>query len=590
MKKLKTLLVGINSKYIHSNLAVRYLREYTKELDYECKIREFSINDRRERILKEIISEEADIIAFSCYIWNIELVKELANLIKIVNSNIKIIYGGPEVSFDGREFLTSNPGEYLIEGEGEETFKELIEFEIYNFKSKILHSNTKNNFTNEDTFGKIDGNNKSINEIKGLFYKIDEKVFYNSKRKNIDINQVVFPYDENDDLKNKIVYYEASRGCPYGCKYCLSSVDKNLRFRNIETVKKELKYFIDKEVRLVKFVDRTFNANEQFAIDIWQFLIEQNTNTKFHFEISANILTEKQFNVLSKSPKGRLQFEVGVQTTNNKILRNINRYVNFKDIEEKVEEIKKLNNISQHLDLIAGLPGEDLNSFINSFNDVYSIKPEEIQLGFLKLLKGSPMLEEKDKWGMKYSPYPPYEILSTKDISYDEILLLKKVEAMVDKYYNSGKFNNIISYFELKFDTPFEFYYQLGEFFEQKGYFDRNISGTDYYKVFLEFNSEKLREDNDILKDIIKYDYVKYNKKSWVPKFLETKIHKKLTNEIKEKIIESNPKANKNKLYLQEFNIDINEFILSKKIIKKNIYLVYDGENENNITDVTSII
>lgn len=230
----------------------------------------------------------------------------------------------------------------MIEGEGEETFKELIEFEIYNFKSKILHSNSKNNFTNEDSFGKIDGNNKCINEIKGLFYKIDEKVFYNSKRKNIDINQVVFPYDENDDLKNKIVYYEASRGCPYGCKYCLSSVDKNLRFRNIETVKKELKYFIDKEVRLVKFVDRTFNANEQFAIDIWQFLIEQNTNTKFHFEISANILTEKQFNVLSKSPKGRLQFEVGVQTTNNKILRNINRYVNFKDIEEKVEEIKKI--------------------------------------------------------------------------------------------------------------------------------------------------------------------------------------------------------------------------------------------------------
>ncbi|KGM94930.1 radical SAM protein [Clostridium novyi A str. 4552] len=590
MKKLKTLLVGINSKYIHSNLAIRYLKEYTKQLDYECKIREFSINDRRERILKEIISEEADIIAFSCYIWNIELVKELASLIRIVNSNIKIIYGGPEVSFHGKEFLSSNPGEYLIEGEGEETFKELIQLEVYNFKNNISDPELKNNFTNKDSFGKVDETNKSLSEIEGLFYKINKKVFYNGKRRNIDINQVIFPYDENDNLKNKIVYYEASRGCPYGCKYCLSSVDRNLRFRNIETVKKELKYFIDKEVRLVKFVDRTFNANEKFAIDIWDFLIGQDTNTKFHFEISANILTENQFNVLSRAPKGRLQFEVGVQTTNNEILRNINRYVNFEDIEEKVEEIKKLNNISQHLDLIAGLPGENLKSFINSFNDVYSIKPEEIQLGFLKLLKGSPMLEEKDNWGMKYSPYPPYEILSTNDISYKEILLLKKVEAMVDKYYNSGKFNNIISYFELKFDTPFEFYYQLGEFFEEKGYFDRNISGTDYYKVFLEFNSEKLRQDNDILKDVIKYDYVKYNKKNWVPKFLERKINKKLTNEIKEKIIDNNPGANKNKLYLQEFDIDINEFINNKKIINKNVYLVYDGEDEDNIIDVTEII
>ncbi|WP_085829493.1 B12-binding domain-containing radical SAM protein [Clostridium massiliodielmoense] len=590
MKKLKTLLVGINSKYIHSNLAIRYLKEYTKQLDYECKIREFSINDRRKRILKEIINEDADIICFSCYIWNIELVKELASLIRIVNSNIKIIYGGPEVSFDGKEFLSSNPGEYLIEGEGEETFKELIQLEIYNFKNNISDAELKNNFTNEDSFGKIDETNKSLSEIEGLFYKINKKVFYNGKRRNMDINQVIFPYDENDNLKNKIVYYEASRGCPYGCKYCLSSVDRNLRFRNIETVKKELKYFIDKEVRMVKFVDRTFNANEKFAIDIWDFLIGQDTNTKFHFEISANILTENQFNVLSRAPKGRLQFEVGVQTTNNEILRNINRYVNFEDIEEKVEEIKKLNNISQHLDLIAGLPGENLKSFINSFNDVYSIKPEEIQLGFLKLLKGSPMLEEKDKWGMKYSPYPPYEILSTNDISYNEILLLKKVEAMVDKYYNSGKFNNIISYFELKFDTPFEFYYQLGEFFEEKGYFDRNISGTDYYKVFLEFNSEKLRQDNDILKDVIKYDYVKYNKKNWVPKFLERKINKKLTNEIKEKIINSNPGANKNKLYLQEFDIDINEFINNKKIINKNVYLVYDGEDEDNIIDVTEII
>ncbi|WP_231272463.1 B12-binding domain-containing radical SAM protein [Clostridium botulinum] len=576
MKKLKVLLVGINSKYIHSNLAIRYLRAYTKDLDYDCNIREFSINDREERILKEIINEKPNIIAFSCYIWNIELVKELANLIKLVNSDIEIIYGGPEVSFDGRYFLESTPGEYVIEGEGEETFKELIKFQINNENNKTLQNNLKNY--------------DELKQIKGLFYKIENKVFYNGKNENMNMNQVIFPYEKDDDLENKIVYYEASRGCPYGCKYCLSSVDKNLRFRNIDRVKQELKYFIDKKVRLVKFVDRTFNANEKFAIDIWKFIVEQDTDTKFHFEISANILTKGQMEILSKSPKGRLQFEVGVQTTNNSILKNINRHVNFENIQEKVEEVQKLHNISQHLDLIAGLPGENLESFIKSFNDVYSIKPEEIQLGFLKLLKGSPMLAEKDKWGMKYSPYPPYEILSTKDISYYELLLLKKVEAMVDKYYNSGKFNTILSYFESKFDTPFEFYYELGEFFEQKGYFDRNISGTDYYKVFLEFNSEKLKADNEVLNDIVKYDYLKYNKKNWIPKFLERNIDKKLNNDIKDKIINENPKLNKNKLYLHQFNINVNHFIKTDEVVRKNTYLVYDGENEDNIIDVTNEI
>ncbi|MCD3193819.1 DUF4080 domain-containing protein [Clostridium botulinum C] len=576
MEKLKVLLVGINSKYIHSNLAIRYLRAYTKELDYDCNIREFSINDRGERILKEIINEKPNIIAFSCYIWNIELVRELANLIKLVNSDIKIIFGGPEVSFDGRDFLESTPGEYVIEGEGEETFKEVMKFEINNINNKILQKNLK-------SFDEL-------KQIKGLFYKIEDNVFYNGKKENMDINEVIFPYEEDDNLENKIVYYEASRGCPYGCKYCLSSVDKNLRFRNIDKVKQELKYFIDKKVRLVKFVDRTFNANEKFAIDIWRFLVEQDTDTKFHFEISANILTKGQMEILSKSPKGRLQFEVGVQTTNNNILKNINRHVNFENIQEKVEEVQKLHNISQHLDLIAGLPGENMESFIHSFNDVYAIRPEEIQLGFLKLLKGSPMLSEKDKWGMKYSPYPPYEILSTKDISYYELLILKKVEAMVDKYYNSGKFNTILNYFESKFDTPFKFYYELGEFFEEKGYFDRNISGTDYYKVFLEFNSEKLKKDNEVLNDIVKYDYLKYNKKNWLPKFLERSIDKKLDKDIKDKIINENPKINKNKLYLHQFNINVNHFINNNEVIRKNTYLVFDGEDENNIIDITNEI
>lgn len=596
MNKLKVLLVGINSQYVHSNLAIRYLKAYTKDLDYNPVIMEFSINDRAERILEELIREKPDIIAFSCYIWNIEMVKTLSKLIKLVDDNIEIIYGGPEVSFDGKEFLENNPGEYLVEGEGEGTFRKLIEYKIY---EKNLHYNNvgilsnKKELVNNQT-NIIDEEKNPFLKIGGLFYKEGKKVFYGGIKNNLDINQVIFPYDEDDNLDNRIVYYEASRGCPFRCKYCLSSVDRNIRFRDIEKIKEELKYFIDKKVKLVKFVDRTFNCDEKFATDIWNFLINQDTETKFHFEISASVLTNNQVKVLSKAPKGRFQFEIGVQTTNNKILKNINRYISFKDVAEKVKEVKRLNNISQHLDLIAGLPGEDFESFKNSFNEVYSIRPDEIQLGFLKILKGSPMIEEKDIWGMKYSPYPPYEILKTKDISYEELLELKKVEAMVDKYYNSGKFKTILKYFELKFDNPFDFYYSLGIFFYEKGYFSRNISNAEYYKVFLDFNSEKLKEDsNYALKDIIKYDYLMFNKKKWIPEFLEDGEGKRWTKEIREKVLNSNLGIDKNKLHVEKFNIDILHFIKTGEILKRKIYIAYCEDITNktkSVTDVTELI
>ena len=327
------------------------------------------------------------------------------------------------------------------------------------------------------------------------------------------LDEIVFPYEEDEDLNNKIVYYEASRGCPFNCKYCLSSTVHGVRFQEIDRVLKELKYFVDKKVRLVKFVDRTFNCNHKFAMAIWDFLIKQDTETQFHFEISADILKNEEIELLRNAPDGRFQFEVGVQTTNDEILHNINRFVNFSDIKEKVVELLPLRNIKQHLDLIAGLPGEDFESFKKSFNDVHSIKPEEIQLGFLKLLKGSSMREESEKWGMRFSQYPPYEILSTNNISYFELLELKKVEHMVDKYYNSGKFNYILEYFYPKFETPFDFFYSLGKFYESKGYFDRSIGNNEYYKLFLDFTNEILKEDNTRLKEIIRYEYLLHNKK-----------------------------------------------------------------------------
>lgn len=553
---MKILLTAINSKFVHSNLAVRYLRAFTKDMNYDCKIREFSINDRDEKILEEIIKERPNVVAFSTYIWNIEIIKRLSNLIKLVDEDIEILYGGPEVSYDSQNILKELNGEYIIEGEGEKTYREFVEYKL---------------------------GEREINSIRSLYYKVDGEVISNGKRPLMNMNELIFPYEEDENLDNKIVYYEASRGCPFNCKYCLSSTTHGVRFLDIDRVKQELKYFIDKEVRLVKFVDRTFNCNHKFTMAIWEFLINQDTKTQFHFEISADILKKSELELLRKAPKDRFQFEVGVQTTNDDVLNRINRFVNFSDIKEKVEELIQIRNIKQHLDLIAGLPGEDYNSFKNSFNDVYSISPEEIQLGFLKLLRGSSMREEAEEYGMKYSPYPPYEILKTKDISYDELIKLKKVEEMVDKYYNSPKFDNIIKYLVNKFDTPFDFYYTLGTYFDSKGYFDRNIGNSEYYRVFLDFNMEILKGDNSILKEILKFDYLRFNKKRGMPEFIQRNLDKDEELKIKDQF---KGIYSFKDYHLEIFDINISKFIKNSTVVKeKDYYLFGHGGDIVHITD-----
>lgn len=543
---MKVLITAIDSKFIHSNLAVRYLKNFTRDMDYEGKVKEFTINDREGRILEEIIEERPDVVAFSTYIWNVELVSRVSNLIKRVNPKIEILYGGPEVSFDSRSFLKNNVGEYVIEGEGEKTYKDFILYKLGKMK---------------------------LEDVRGLHYKINDEVYSNEKRPLMSMDEIVFPYDEDEELSNKIIYYEASRGCPFNCKYCLSSTSHGVRFLEIERVLKELIYFVNKKVRLVKFVDRTFNCNSKFAMAIWNFLIKQDTNTQFHFEISADILKPQEIELLSKAPKGRFRFEVGVQTTNDEVLRNINRFVNFNDIKEKVLEIEALRNIDQHLDLIAGLPGEDYESFKKSFNDMYEIKPEEIQLGFLKLLKGSSMREDADNYGMEYSPYPPYEILKTDKLSYEELLKLKKVEEMVDKYYNSQKFKYIIRYFEKKFNLPFEFYYSLGMFFENQGYFNKNIGNIEYYKVFLDFNETILGESNKYIKEIIRFNYLIYYKKRGLPEFIRSDMEKEEEKSIKEKLKDQ---YSFKEYHLEKFEINIGKYLETGEILEENTYYLFN--------------
>ena len=547
---MKILLTAINSKYIHSNLAVRYLKAFTKDLDFQGDIKEFSINDRVENILEVIIEEKPDVVAFSCYIWNMEFVNRLAELIKLVDPNIEILYGGPEVSYEGKEFLENHEGEYVIVGEGEKTFREFVLYKL--------------------------GEGK-IEDIKGLNYKRDGKVFENPKRPEMDMNELVFPYTYEEDINNKIVYYEASRGCPFKCKYCLSSVMHGVRFLDVERVKKELKYFMERGLKLVKFVDRTFNCNREYTVELLKYLSEQDTETRFHFEVAADLLTEEQIEILNNAPKGRFQLEVGVQTTNNEVLHNINRYITYENIKEKVLKVASGKNVMQHLDLIAGLPGEDLESFKKSFNDVHAIRPDEIQLGFLKLLKGSSMREEAEKWGIVYSPYAPYEIIRSKDISYEELLLLKKVEAMVDKYYNSCKFNNVIKFFLNIYDKPFDFYYDLAMFFEEKGNFKRSIGNVEYYKILLDFYLEKIGgEDEGLFKEVLKFDYLCFNKKRWLPDFLVRTITKEDEQNIKDSFDRQMPFK---KAHIEKFEIDIINYIKNGEINFEPKYLIFDEMN-----------
>ena len=551
---MKILLMAINSKFIHSNLAVRYLKAFTKDLDYECTIKEFSINDRIERIFENIIEEKPNIVAFSCYIWNIEYVVKLANLIKTLDKNIEIMFGGPEISFCGEKFLSENPGDYLIKEEGEETFREFVQWKL----SKKLLEGSK---------------------IKGLYCKNKDGISFGGERKPMDLNDTVFPYEKDDDLSNKIVYYESSRGCPFKCKYCLSSTTNGVRFLDAERTKRELQFFIDKGIKLIKFVDRTFNCNHKFSMDIWNFLIHADTDATFHFEISADILIDDEIELLKTAPKGRIQLEVGVQTTNEDTLKNINRNVKFEDIKDKVVKIETNRNVKQHLDLIGGLPGETYLQFKKSFNDVYGIAPEEVQMGFLKLLKGSSMIEETEKWGMVYSPYPPYEILYTNSMSYEDILKIKKIEEVVDKYYNSQKFGNILKYFVPKFSSPFDFYFALGVYFKDRGYIDRKISSSEYYGVFIDFAKDVLHEDTQNLAEIIKFDYLKFNKKKWLPPFLNRIVEKKVQKEMRDNIKKENPID----FHIERFNIDILKYVTEGKIVPEIKYLVFDEQNSDNI-------
>lgn len=474
---MKILLTAINAKYIHSNLAVYSLRAAANEYKEHIEIAEFTINNAKDYILQELYKQHPDVLCCSCYIWNMEYVEDIIREFHKLCPTVPIWLGGPEVSYEVCSFMNAHSEVTgIIVGEGEATFLDLCSY--------YCDAHTK----------------KELKDIAGIVYREEDKIIQNQLREVIDMSTIPFSYNRMEDFSNRIIYYESSRGCPFSCSYCLSSVDKSLRFRDLKLVKEELQFFIEQKVPQVKFVDRTFNCNHNHAMEIWRFIKENDNGvTNFHFEISADLLNEEELNIISDMRPGLIQLEIGVQSTNEATILEIHRTMRLERLKEVVQTIQKYSNIHQHLDLIAGLPYEDYLTFQKSFDEIYELKPNQLQLGFLKVLKGSYMYQHAEEYGMIYHAGPPYEILKTKWLSYDELLSIKRVEEMLEVYYNSGQYQITIRLLESLFDSAFLMYLKLGEFYEKNGYFGMSHSRIRRCEILLEFLKVCLGMERDCI-------------------------------------------------------------------------------------------
>lgn len=496
---MKVLLTAVNAKYIHSNPAVyslqKFVTAYAPEYGRNVELAEFTINHYADDILQEIYRRRPDVVAFSCYIWNLQMIERVLEDLPRVLPEVQIWAGGPEVSYDAPEFLKKHDCMTgVMMGEGEETFLELMEY----------------------WHGK-----KKLNEIPGITWRDGEgEIKVQPGRPLLDMNRIPFLYDELDDFEHRIIYYESSRGCPFSCSYCLSSIDKSVRFRDAQTVVKELQFFLDRKVPQVKFVDRTFNCRHSHALTIWNYIREHDNGiTNFHFEIAADLLNEEELALLNTMRPGLVQLEIGVQSTNQKTIEAIDRVMDFSHLCSVVKRVQSGHNIHQHLDLIAGLPWENFDSFRQSFNDVYHLYPHQLQLGFLKVLKGSRMQEKAEEYGIVYHSDPVYEVFYTNWISYQEILELKQIEDMVEVYYNSGQFPNTIRHLEKEFCDPFTMYQRMAAFYGQQGWWGQSHSRMQRFEMLREFIHSI--SENGIYDELLLLDlYLRENSKSrpkWAP-------------------------------------------------------------------------
>lgn len=569
---MKVVLTAINAKYIHSNLAVYSLRAYDDPYRDEIEIAEYTINQHLDDILMDLYKKKPDVLCFSCYIWNLTYVEELIREVKKIFPMLPIWVGGPEVSYDAQDVLKRLPEVTgVMFGEGEETFLELL---------KHYHK---------------EGN--ALSEIDGIAYRDEEgNICQNPWRKTIDLSTVPFVYQDMADFKNKIIYYESSRGCPFSCSYCLSSVDKCLRFRSLDLVKKELQFFIDEEVPQVKFVDRTFNCKHDHAMAIWTYIKEHDKGiTNFHFEVAADLLNEEEIRLIEQMRPGLIQLEIGVQSTNAETIREIRRTMKFSEVSRIVKRINQGENVHQHLDLIAGLPYEDLESFQQSFDDVYGLRPEQLQLGFLKVLKGSYMEEMKEEYGIVYKSKPPYEVLYTKWLSYEDVLILKLIEEMVEVYYNSGQFSYTLRYLEKEYDSPFQLFLELGKYYETHELHMMSHSRITRYEILLGFIRSKGFQNEKVYQELLTFDlYLRENVKNR-PEFAGTySVSKEELNDFYEieseqhQFLRGYEQYDKRQLrkmtHVEKFQYDV-----LRDCTEKEIRILFDYENRSKLNHQAQI-
>lgn len=578
---MKVLLVAVNAKYIHSNLAIYDLRNYAQKYKEYIKLAEYSINHLSDDILKGIYKEQADVIAFSCYIWNIEMITQLVVELKKVQPMAKIWFGGPEVSYDAKECLQSlKVLDGIVVGEGEQTFLELMEYYV--------------------------DQKKELEDIPGIAFRKNAKIIFNpdqidnaitltANREPILLDSIPFPYDDMERFRNKIIYYESSRGCPFSCSYCLSSIDKRVRLRGLELVKRDLKKLLDYGVLQVKFVDRTFNCNKNHTMGIWRFINEHDNGiTNFHFEISADLLDDEEIEYLKTLRPGQIQFEIGVQSTNQETVDAIHRKMDFDKISQNVMRIHEGRNIHQHLDLIAGLPYEDYESFLKSFDDVYALKPDQFQLGFLKVLKGSFMEQDSANHRIVFQDKAPYEVLMTNLLRYEEILKLKGICEMVEIYYNSGQFTHAIQFLGNLFERPSHLYRELSIYYEQNGLDQMAHSRIKRYELLLEFYKEsvlKLRKSEEqaelisVFEEILVLDlYLRENMKSR-PIFAHGSLDYGKVREIVDMLGIERKNA-----HVEHFTYDAITSSQTGKAIRKEVLMVFDYNQRDPLNKAAKMI
>lgn len=643
---MRFLLCGINAKYIHSNLAIFSLKAYAdrkKIPGAEIILKEYTINNYVEDILQDLYEEKADVVIFSCYIWNISFVRELAAELKKVSPDVKIWAGGPEVSYAANKFLMENPTfDLIMQGEGEEVFSELIRLTVeekcrikdvykqseskkvlsgivekrYSIERKQAVKEEKDiedkHFAGEDNVYPTNYIDMSkLQKLQGIaVWDFSGEAALGNAESNIgnktkiintgfatlmNMDTIPFVYEDFHLFEHKILYYETSRGCPFCCSYCLSSVDKTVRFRSLPIVKKELDAFLEAKVPQVKFVDRTFNCNRQRAIDIWSYLVEHDNGiTNFHFEISSDLLGEEELELFAKMRPGLIQLEIGVQSTNGETVDAIHRHMDLDKLFHYVDSVHELGNIHQHLDLIAGLPYENYERFGCSFDDLYAHEPDQLQLGFLKVLKGTMMEEEVKKYSILYRNQPPYEVLGTKWLSYDEIILLKGVEELVELYYNSGQYTLTLKYAVPFFESPFRFYEMFSAWYRGKGYHKLNHNRLEKYNILREFLREHIDENEwDTLDEIMLYDmYLRENvkgrpawakdtaqyKKEWKALYREQG-EKLFPEDVQAEIYDSKRAANQS--HIEVFEINIKKFEQSGQVEKKQVFCLFDYSRRN---------